>query len=139
MTTIAFKDGVLAADSLVTSGGQRDGFSQKIWRHRRVLIGGAGCTAICHRFCEWVRGGMRGKCPVEGSNNANGFVITPDGTMVVWGSQGPWVNTTGVVAFGSGGDLAMGAMLAGASAVEAVAAAIKLDIHSGGPIRSLTL
>lgn len=139
MTTIAFKDGVLASDSLVTSGGQRDGLTRKIWRHGRLLVGGAGSTSICHRFYEWVRAGMRGRCPVEGTNNANGFVIAPTGEVVVWGSQGPWLNTTGMVAFGTGGDLAMGAMLAGASAEEAVAVAIKLDVHSGGPIRSLSL
>lgn len=130
---------MLAADSLVTSGGHRDGYIQKIWRHKRVLIGGAGCTALCHRFCEWVRGGMKGKCPIEGHNNANGFVISPDGRIVVWGSQGPWINNSGMVSFGSGGDLAMGAMLAGASAVEAVAAAIKADVNSGGAIRVLRL
>lgn len=139
MTTIAFKDNVLASDSLVTSGGQRDGTSQKIWRHKGLLMGGAGCTALCHRFCEWVRTGMKGRCPIEGHNNANGFVIRPDGLMVIWGSQGPWINNTRVVAFGSGSDLAMGAMLAGASAQDAVAHAITLDVNSGGPVRSLSL
>jgi hypothetical protein len=115
------------------------GSSVKIRRHKGLLIGGAGCTAICHRFHEWVVNGMKGKCPVEGFNSANGFIVAPDGKVVVWGSSGPWVNETGMISFGSGGDVAMGAMLAGASAIEAVEAAIKIDVHSGGPVRSLTL
>lgn len=139
MTTIAIRGRDVAADSLVTAGGLRDGRSLKIRKVGPFIVGGAGCTAVCHRFHEWVKGGMQGKCPVEGSSNTNGFIVQPDGKVVVWGSQGPWLNETGMVAFGSGGDVAMGAMLAGAGAVEAVEAAIKVDIYSGGDIVSLSV
>lgn len=45
----------------------------------------------------------------------------------------------GAYSIGSGCDFAMGAMLAGKSAAEAVRIAAKLDIYTGGPVRTLTV
>lgn len=137
MTTIAYKAGVLAADSLTTVNGMRDSFAQKIWQVGPLLIGGAGSSALCIQFYEWVKEGMEGQCPIR-CDGANGFIVTPDDTIVTWGENGPWTSR-GVefCAFGSGERFALGAMAAGASAEEAVAAAIRFDVYSGGPIRTL--
>lgn len=81
---------------------------------------------------------MKGKSPIElEGGGANGFVISPDGYIIVWGDHGPWRVDRPFYALGSGSTVAMGAMQQGASAVEAVEAAIALDIYSGGPIRVL--
>lgn len=45
----------------------------------------------------------------------------------------------GPYAIGSGEEYAMGAMLAGCSALEAVKIAAKLDVYTGGPVRTLTV
>jgi ATP-dependent protease HslVU (ClpYQ) peptidase subunit len=45
----------------------------------------------------------------------------------------------GAYAIGSGSDFAMGAMLAGKTAAESVRIATKLDIYSGGAVRSIAV
>jgi 20S proteasome alpha/beta subunit len=142
VTTIAFRAGILCSDSLVTSNGMRDGRKQKICRVGRVLVAGAGSSAMCLRFQEWVRKGMKGSAPTDDNDEANGLIIapgTPDPLMLVFGTVGCWPVHAPFVALGSGGPFAMGAMQAGASAEEAVRAAIQLDVYSGGDIQRLTL
>lgn len=45
----------------------------------------------------------------------------------------------GAYAIGSGSDFAMGAMLAGKTAAESVRIATKLDIYSGGAVRTIAV
>lgn len=81
---------------------------------------------------------MKGKSPIEiEGGGANGFVITPDGIILVWGDHGPWRVDRPYYALGSGSAVALGAMQCGATAEQAVEAAIALDIYSGGPVRVL--
>lgn len=138
MTTIAYRDGVLAADSLGTAGGYRDGHCVKIRRIGRLLVGGCGNGAICEQFVDWVKKGMNGASPWTGTEAGNSLVICPDGTLLMFGQSGPWRSSSDFYALGSGELLALGAMAHGATAHQAVEAAIRFDCHSGGPIRTLT-
>lgn len=137
MTTIAYRRGVLASDSLVTCNGLRDGYAQKIYRVGPLLVAGAGSAAICTRFVEWVRAGMKGESPWYGEDSGNSMIITPEDQIVVWGSSGSWVSDSDFYALGSGERLALGAMAYGASAEEAVECAIRFDVYSGGPIKTV--
>lgn len=50
MTVIAYRDGVLAADSLVTWRAHRDGHVRKIFKVGRILATASGTTALAQAF-----------------------------------------------------------------------------------------
>lgn len=140
MTTIAYRDGVLASDSLVTMNGIREGSAVKIERHRGVLFGGVGTWAAVVAFMTWVRNGAHGRCPMESSGSeSTGFIIAPTGHALLWSDYGALTVSRPFFALGSGREVALGAMAAGADAPQAVHHAIDYDIYSGGPVRVLTL
>lgn len=137
MTTIAYRDGVLASDSLTTSNGLRDDYGPKIWRVGKALVGAAGSRALCLKFREWVAAGMEGDNPFS-KGDGNGLLVSEAG-VVCWSESGCWPVRQPFYALGSGYQIAMGAMEAGATAREAVSAAIKWDTSSGGEVQVLRL
>lgn len=138
MTTIAWDGKTLAADTLVTSNGFRTGYEAKSWREGRLLLGGAGSRTVSLQFRDWVRGGMKGACPLT-KDIGNVFVIRPDGLGVMWCDDGPFIVGPEPWALGAGEHVALGAMEMGASARRAVKAAIKHHTGSGGEITVLKL
>lgn len=141
MTTIAYRDGVLAADSLATWGDARDGYCRKIERRGRVLAASAGNLSRAQGFLDWFRSGMQGDPPPAGDDDAKSFnyLIDPDGWFLMWGPKG-WERTRGdLLTLGSGGEYARGALAMGATPEEAVAVAIQYDTKSGGPITVLSV
>lgn len=141
MTTIAWDGQTLAADTLATWRGTRDGYAVKIARRGAVLAGAAGNAVICRRLMDWFRSGMVGHPPSAGSKEADNWstlqIFTPDGLVVSWGPDGWEAVRAPRYALGSGCDFALGAMVAGADAETAVRAAIEYDINSGGEITVL--
>lgn len=138
MTTIAYRDGMLAADSLATSNGLRDDYCAKVWRVGPLMGAACGSRALCLKFQDWVRAGMVGSSPFEGKDDGNGLLVTPD-HVICFANSGAWPVYADFYALGSGYQLAMGAMEVGASAEEAVLAAIKWDVSSGGDVTVLRL
>lgn len=135
VTTIAYRDGVLAADTLMTANGMRAGDQVKIMRRGRLIIGFAGASRNFEAFRNWLASGATG---AFSSEDGNVFIIPPDGCPVVWGDgDTPWRETAPFWALGTGEAVAMGAMQAGSSAEDAVRAAIALDVNSGGEITVL--
>lgn len=69
------------------------------------------------------------------------LVISPDGKKVILIDEeiSPMLIHDKIVAVGSGGPYARGALEAGATMKKAIAIAIKCDGNCGGPIRTLTL
>lgn len=139
MTTIAYRDGVMAADSLTTCNGMRVAYVRKVWKCGRLLVGAAGDGALGRKFLQFVKDGIKDDGPFTGKTEGNGVVITPDNKIVCWGTGGASVYDWPYFALGSGEAIATGALEAGATAEEAVAAAIRVDVHSGGPIISVRL
>lgn len=137
MTTIAFKDGLLAADTLSCWGGYFAGHVTKIHRQGRLRLGGAGSVTVYQQFRDWVRKGMSGECPLK-KDIANVFLVLPDGTCVCWSDDGPFTMSTPTWAFGTGEKIAVGAMEMGASAEQAVRIAMRHDMYSGGDVTVLT-
>lgn len=140
MTVIAYRDGVLAADTLVTESGRLYGFAQKIVRSRAGHIGGAGGPAEAGvKFMAWIEAGCV-DAPPEHKDPADGIVIYPDGRTMHW-DGGPVLLAAEApfFALGCGAPIALGAMAAGADARRAVEIAIRYDCYCGGEITVLTL
>ncbi len=136
MTTIAWKGREVAADSLITCNGARDGYGTKIHRVGRVIVGGAGGRAVCMRFRDWVKDGMQGASPFT-DQDGNGLLVAPGHKPLCFGSTGPFPVELPYYALGSGECWAMAAMALGASAQEAVEFAMQHDVGSGGEITVL--
>lgn len=137
MTTIAYKDGVMAADTQAT--GDHHSRVRKIERMADgTLVGACGAWRACHAAIEWLRCGQEGKPPKMAG--AWLLVVPPNGKVYYAEETWPPFPTTSKLgAIGSGAPLAMGAMEAGASALEAVRIAAKHDGNTSGPFHTLRL
>ena len=159
MTIIAYKDGVLASDSLTTYGSMRQppGERGKIGTHLiswrgddsgdpiKVAIGTAGTgdseytlyRELINHATEYFRRPYK-----EGPNlgmvkqiNGGALVVSPYGVITYSGSNIPAeFGFDTVQAIGSGAEFAIGAMRMGASAIQAVEVAIEFDIYCGGEV-----
>jgi|DEB19_MinimDraft_2_1074335.scaffolds.fasta_scaffold70073_1 ATP-dependent HslUV protease subunit HslV len=138
MTTIAYRDGIIAADTLTTSsGGILSRASVKIGGRGGVLWCTSGDSAWGKAFRDWISTGMKGEVerPEEGSGAT---IFLPNGDIVVYHING-YELRLGLPfwAEGSGADFAIGAMQVGATAEQAVAAAMAWDHRTGGEIKVL--
>lgn len=138
MTTIAYRDGVVAADTLSTCNGLRDDYGPKVWRKGRVIMAACGSRATCLQFRIWVSSGMEGPHPFEKDPDGNGLVVSPAG-VVCWSEHGPWPVRSPFYALGTGYQVALGAMEHGATAEEAIRAAIRWDTRTGGDVTAYRL
>ncbi|MEM6682821.1 MAG: hypothetical protein AAF607_11335, partial [Pseudomonadota bacterium] len=116
MTTIAFKDGRIAADSLACQGYTVIGESEKIRRIQSVLYGrgfaaAAGRAQDAEDFYEWLAVG--GKKPVF-DESFNGIFCNSGGATLFDFGLTPLNHSAPFFAIGSGMDFALGAMAAGA-------------------------
>lgn len=140
MTTIAYKKGVLAADTLWSAESVSDDYGPKIWRQGRILVGAVGCRSTGLKFRDWIRSGLKGEHPYHGEPVGNGMLVLPDHQLVCWSSRGPWrITRAPFYAIGSGEQFALAAMEMGASAEQAVLVAMKFDLHTGGEVNALRL
>lgn len=141
MTTIAYRSGELAADSKSSCNDTFVGSVRKIERRQDgALAGVVGTAAYAYGFLKWFMAGEAdGEMPDlprdrDGDPTCEAFIVRPDGE--VWKLQGDgWFPTAGqYFAWGSGRDIAIGALYLGASPASAVAAAVKHDAGTGGDI-----
>lgn len=140
MTTIAYRDGVVWADSQCT------GSSGAISRVRKLVrlddgsvLAGAGSVVAIAAIREWAAKGFKGKRPPK-TANCECLLIKPDRTL--WyldGAGQPFEIVDEYTAIGSGSSFAEGAMAHGATAQEAVECAAKHDSCSSGPFYCETL
>lgn len=142
MTTIAYRYGVLAADTGVASGGVRCGRLTKIVRSPSGNLGGAaGSATYCEAFKNWMAGGQRGDPPEPKEHRDcldQGAVFWPDGSIEVHELDGRFRLSATYYALGSGRSEALGAMYAGADAALAVRCAMEHDEGTFGEITVLT-
>lgn len=142
MTTIAFDGRYLAADTLGVRGGNRseqpsckiavgDGYRFAfggMWGHFR------------YELMAWVVCGLRDDaprlrgCPAADVDGAM-LVVTPMGGLLVFTDKAPYPDPEAwPFAAGTGSDIALGAMGAGASAMEAVRIAARWDLNTGSEV-----
>ena len=163
MTTIAYRGGVLAGDSLVTLGDgsiYSDEYGEKIscWQTPDggkfssgvVVAGGSGCPGellVIEQELRKQRMQYFACKPSEREHIGSEFVTNKDhnfmavtefGMLIYLGSFVPMkAELSKFMALGSGMHIAIGAMEMGASAEEAVEAACKYDSKTGGPVHSI--
>lgn len=144
MTTIAYRDGVLAADTLVSMNGTVVSHMAKIFRVNDWLIGGSGSAGVSFPIARWVeQSGGDARVPIEWGDvkDSSGLLISPLGAVfhADTGSNAVMLMDAPYHAIGSGTDIALSAMACSRKAVEAVKIAIKLDLYSGGNVTWLSL
>lgn len=132
MTTIAFDGKTLAGDKM-TGGAYIEGNENKVRAIGKSVFGCAGDLENTHLFFKWLRDG--GDQPeIKGDFEA----LEARGKQCWWyGTRLVRCKSTTPSAIGSGCQFAMGAMLAGASSIEAVKIASKLDPGSGKGVRAV--
>lgn len=138
MTTIAYRDGVIAYDSRQTRNSaivSDDAPKCQVVDGVSFFLSGAVCdekTLIAAYF------GTSSTVPVE----CSGYVVDGGKLMMVGhdDTTGIWrqdLDPTNPDAIGSGAPYALAAMDMGASAEDAVRAAMKRDIYTGGKVRTM--
>jgi hypothetical protein len=141
MTTIAYCKGVLAGDGRETMSGTDSSHvitdrDVKVFRLKDGrLFGGANASEDIARLYQ----ALVKKNPLPKLDDVNGILIDLRG--LVWLYEGRIWQRLRVYhyAIGTGSGFAIGAMDAGASAIEAVKIGIKRDPFSGGKITSVRL
>jgi len=136
MTTIATDGQSMAGDGLAVDhrGTIVDHTRPKV---RRLadgrIVGASGSSFDADSWAAWVEGGKKGDCPVQ-DDRFGALILSSDGILWV-DHKGREIATPAPIAIGSGQDIAIGAMMAGATPGEAVNIACKRDPHSGGRIK----
>lgn len=139
MTTIAYKDGVIAYDSRITSGSSimYDDY-EKCVEHNDARFVIAGHTSDYSKLT----GAYFGEAATDINASA---IVVEDGKLWVIGhddDSGVWksiIPADKAYAIGSGSNHALTAMDMGATAYQAIEMAMKRDSCTGGKIRTLTV
>jgi ATP-dependent HslUV protease subunit HslV len=143
MTTIAYRDGVMAADSGVWLGDAVVPWARKLIRGPDgALFGFSGNAGHATTFFEWVDGGYKGDRPKpepepDGRSSLLVLHVPKDGPVRLISAYGTEVYDAPYFSIGAGNVGALCAMHAGAGAEAAIEAAI---VHAPGaqaPVRSI--
>jgi ATP-dependent protease HslVU (ClpYQ) peptidase subunit len=147
VTTIAYSNGILAADSLINYGTFSNGEVNKIHivtiHGRKAMLAVAGAVWVIEPLIEWIEAGAEQDeiphCILHAVKDFSCIMIDDEGN--VWEFNNGYFLRCGVeyIAIGSGQMFALGAMAAGVSAPEAVAASMKHDKATGGAITICTI
>ena len=137
MTIAAYKDGVLASDTMVSDGISMTANIHKIAKHRKGhLAAFAGEVAAGMLFLRMFKAAANPlKVVYPDTEGLVGIIITtPDRQIYCLELGVVYPILDEHIAIGSGATFATPLLDAGLSAVEAVAGAIKRDLYSGGEI-----
>lgn len=131
MTTIAWRDGVLASDSLATDDACGVFVRKSAQLGSGDVAGGAGNLNEVTAALNWLANGCEGDAP-DIANTA--ILFTRDGQPYLASGGWPGAPVKSFCAIGSGAQGALVAMKLGLSAAEAVAAVSGIDTATGGEI-----
>jgi hypothetical protein len=135
MTTIAYRWGVLAADSRMMLGGWKSPYdATKLHRlPDGTVCGVVGEYSLGIAFVEWLQSReVDGRPSLEGASVVH---LAKDGTITVHEGGGAFpIGKPDFGAWGSGMPAALAAMHMGADARKAVEIAALLDDSTGGPV-----
>lgn len=137
MTTIAYKDGVIAYDSRRTCDGRivTDSADKKREREGHVFFGCGSTSDILSLIDAFFGAKIKGECDAQ-------VIVVSEGcvTEIMW-SEGRLFKypVDHEYAIGSGSDNAITAMDMGATAAEAVEMAKRRDTATGGTVRTLVV
>lgn len=139
MTVIAYRDGVLAADTLITANLDRAGQCLKIREINGWLVGAAGTLGSLQPLVNWVTdtsGNLAKPVDYPSGMDGSGILVDKNGIGYYADSEARYVTpiSSEFLAIGSGATTARTAMYLGLTATEAVATAIDLDVGCGGKV-----
>ena len=145
MTTIAIDAlGNIAADGRVTCGNEiiRED-AEKIRQAHGRIYGVTGCGSLTDELIKWHnKGADPANPPIYKGDRGWGLLVVQTDGLFFYTNDVPHAMSDEYkypIAFGSGQNWALGAMMAGKSAREAVEIACKLDTGSGGKITSMNI
>jgi|SRR5581483_1705919 len=137
MTTVAFKDGQIAADSFVWDDHVCAGRTQKCGALPDGSVWGfTGNLGQLHKCRAWLNLPLGD--PPELSESSL-IIVTRDGEVKEWDEHGWQICEAPFYAWGTGCDIARGAMAFGATAEQAVLIACDFDAYTGGEVRVLSI
>lgn len=141
MTTIAYRDNMMAADSACFDSDLYQGEVDKLWVLPSVgLIGCCGEIGAMIRVVDWLKSGEEGsKIPnLPDDCDFEAIVVNPEGEVLHYDRHLVPIRVANKLhAIGSGRKLALGAMMAGASADKAVQIACQYDSGSREPVKMI--
>ena len=135
MTTIVY-DGLSAAADKQLSYGNLVRTTTKLFRHGDNIIAYEGYYSDCAMIHDWILGGMvKDQYPKDIHENARLYVFIKDKPTLVFNTHPTPTQVEDVpMCAGSGGDVALGALAKGATAVEAVKIAARYDSATGDEV-----
>lgn len=144
MTTVAYRDGVIAVDTLGVSNSGMIRETKKLHRIHGAIIGLSGVYDDCLTFVDWwERGHDMAALPqfilYRGAEDAPDFhaIVLDAAGVYLWTEHfQPSPIHEPFFSLGSGAMAARAAMHMGASAERAVEVAMKVDLHTGGRVES---
>lgn len=124
MTTVAYRDGIMASDSSCWEGSTNAHSVKKIWKIKQCLVGCSGSLSDINAFVHWVKDGAD-DADFPKMKHMSAIVVFHTGKVCAYeaGSFHPIHVIGKYCATGSGATVALGAMYQGATAVEAIRAA----------------
>ncbi|HEV2897411.1 MAG TPA: hypothetical protein VGX71_06130 [Pseudaminobacter sp.] len=148
MTTIVYRDGIMATDSRAFSGHRSPiGFKKKlhVLPNGALVASSSSDVGRTDAFAKWCiqavnEGHPLPACTHDSKIGVQALLVWTDGTVYYWNSRcftGPL--EAPFFAIGSGWEFALGALHAGATAEEAVRIASECDSLTGGPIQTAKL
>jgi hypothetical protein len=137
MTTIATDGKTIAADSRVT--GTFIGRHDKLFEINGSVFGVSGNVTRVMRVVDWLAAGCPDNSRPEVDDDFAILQLHPEGVLFWDSALRPVAYGIPHAAIGTGGEFAMGAMMAGKSPEKAVEIACGLDECSGPPIVSMRL
>jgi hypothetical protein len=146
MTVIAFKDGVMAADTMLSAFNAQNRAQKIVRLPDGGVAGGCGQWNRAYSGLKYLADGgslddrANPRTP-EGPPNVEGasiMVAKPDGTLWLIEDEFPaFPLRDEVAAIGCGAEAALMAMTLGLSAVEAVSKVTRQDVLCGDPVQSM--
>lgn len=140
MTTVAFKDGIMASESCQSHAYIDPVECRKIYVVNGDVIGLAGNLTDFQKFLKWYKDERSNHEDIEGSSHqieSLEALVYSNGKLYCYDESCIAIRMGEIGAVGSGSSFAVAAMLAGASVEKAVDVACQLDPFSNGPIYTI--
>lgn len=146
MTLIAYRDGIMSADTGVWFGDACMPWAEKLARapDGMTLYGVAGDAAQGHTFLRWVDEGCQGEPPKpDWEKDRSSFTAMfvskhAPGLVNIYGARGIEQYEAPYFAIGAGSEGALCAMLLGATAAQAIEAALVHCSGVAGTVKSIS-
>ena len=135
MTTIAYRAGVLAADTQMTDGTIKSSGRKLIYiPDKEAWVGVAGAVCDCQKFLRYFAGDEDED--MDDDDDFTALVMYHSGKVEVVTSdlRTDTLEANAFYALGSGGPSALTAMHMGADARRAIELAALVDLHTGGDV-----